>query len=75
MMALTTDLAIDRTAEIAQYIRAVFQARIQNQDGKVQSPKRWSLHFLIEVNHVIEVLVRAFSNKSRRPICYEILRY
>jgi len=74
-MAVTTDLAIDQTAEIGEYIRAVFQARIRNQPTPIQSPKKWSLHFLIEVNHVVQVLLQAFTNKSKQPVSYEILRY
>lgn len=64
----TALLAIDgETTIVADYMKARFSL-MQNgghvSDNFVRHPNHWSLDFAIEVDHALDVILRAFNNQG-----------
>lgn len=58
-------LAIEKTLEISAYMRASFAAKLQDRHRRVEFPEGWTRSLLEEADWMVEILQRAFLNKSR----------
>lgn len=57
-------IGIDRTANLATYVQAVFRKEMGGMDDKLTMPTTFSLDLLEECHYAVRVIARAIRNQS-----------
>jgi hypothetical protein len=61
---MSVTMGVEKTVEIAAYLRTLFAAELRGNVDSIQMPVHWDLEILEECHYMVKLVVQAMENES-----------